>query len=292
MVKYTALLLLLVFTNYSWAQLHPQTHQHLKDVLDYESNLENSFPVFLAIPKGLDEAEPLHFYQPSNNAVARLSTYYFSESDSLVTKTIHQWSHFNDLFHPNKPFRKEDIEDLKTKYAGLRIEMANYYGTNTHEYEDSEPNSLLYGEVTKWKNPLLYDPMLEYKELVREEDAYGLITITYVHQGWEQMVKKQLDFLQYYFINRIKEKDYKKAISLLGADLQIEVQEEHMEELHHIFTNHQLQLINSKDGFSSLEREHVYLYSLQDNEGEMQYTMTIAFNNNQDIIFLQYNSVT
>src|SRR5690625_7836666 len=82
------------------------------------------------------------------------------------------------------------------------------------------------------------------------------------------MVKKQLDFLQYYFINRIKEKDYKKAISLLGADLQIEVQEEHMEELHHIFTNHQLQLINSKEGFSSLEREHVYLYSLQDNEGE------------------------
>jgi len=292
MVKYTTLFLLLVFANYSWAQLHPQTHQHINEILDYESNQEDSFPVFLAIPEGLDEAAPLHFYQPSNNAVARLSTYYFSESDSLVTKTIHQWSHFNDMFHPNKPFRKEDIKDLKTKYADLRLELANYYGTDTYEYEEKSPNSLIYGEVTKWKNPLLYDPMLEYKELVSEEDAFGLITIAYVHQGWEQMVNKQLDFLQYYFITRIKEKDYQTAISLLGTDLQSEVQEKHMEELHHLITNHHLQLINSKEGFANLEREHAFLYRLSDEEGVLQYTMTIAFNNNQDIIFLQYNSVT
>ena len=292
MVKNISFFLLLVFTNYAWAQLHPQTHQHLNEVLDYESNLANSYPVFLAVPKGLDEAEPLHFYQSSNNAVARLSTYYFSESDSLVTKSIHQWSHFNDMFHPNKPFPKEDIKDLKNKYVDLRLEVAKYYGTNTYEYEDKDPNSLIYEEVTKWKNPLLYNPMLEYKELEREKDAYGLITITYVHQGWEQMVQKQLDFLQYYFIARIKEKDYKTAISLLGLDLQIEVQEEHMEELHHLFTDHHLQLINTNEGFSNLEREYVFLYSLLDDEGEVQYTMTIAFNNNQDIIFLQYNSIS
>lgn len=283
--------MLFILAPYSWAQLHPQTHQHLLEVLQYETSLENNYVIFLGIPKGLDEAMPIHFYQELDDAVARLSTYYFSEKDSLVTKAIHQWGNFNDMFQPNNPFKKEEITKLKTNYANLRVELAHYFGTDTYEFKDTDPDTMLYEEVTKWKNPLLYDPMLEYKELIKEEEAYGMITLAYVHQGWEQMVIKQLDFLQYYFIAKLKENDYKTAISLLSSDLQKEVKEEHLIELKTILSNYQLNLINSKEGFSNLEREYLFLYSLQDDEGEIHYTMTIAFNNNQDIIFLQYNPI-
>lgn len=289
MVTYLALFLLLFSASFSWAQPHPQTHQHLKEILDYENNLEDSYPIFLAIPKGLDEEQPLHFYQQSEDAIARLSTYYFTEEDSLVTKALHQWSHFNDMFQPNKPFHKELIGDLKSKYIDLRLELAQYFGTDTYEYEDENPTSLIYGEVTKWKTPLLYDPMLEYKELIREENAYGVITLAYVHQGWEQMVLKQLEFLQYYFISKVKENDYTTAMSFLSSDLQKEVNQEHIKELHKVLSEYELVLVNTKEGFFNLEREYLFMYNLQDKEGETHYTMTIAFNNNQDIIFLQYN---
>lgn len=291
MVKYIALFSLLAFANYSWAQLHPQGHQHLKEVLDYENSLENSYPVFLAIPKGLDEEEPLHFYQHSEGNIARLSTYYFRDNDSLVTKALHQWSNFDAMFQPNKPWRKEDLGRLKEKYSSLQLELSQNFGAEPHVFKDNSQNSNIHSEVTKWQVPLLYDPMLEYKDLEREKDAYGVITLTYVNQIWEETVMTQLDFLQHYFISKIKEEDYTTAIGLLNSDLQKEVKEEHIEELESVLSKYNVVLINSKDGFSNLEREHIFSYRLVDEEATPHYTMTIAFNNKQDIIFLQYRPI-
>ena len=291
MVKYIALLSLFVFASPSWAQLHPQGHQHLQEVLNYENSLEDSYPVFLAIPKGLDEEEPIHFYQYSEGNIARLSTYYFRAEDSLVTKTLHQWSNFDDMFQPNKPWRKEDLGKLKEKYSALQQELSQFYGGEPYVFEDKSLNSNIHNEVTKWQIPLLYDPMLEYKDLERENDAYGVITLAYINQVWEETVIKQLDFLQHYFISKIKEKDYTAAIGFLSPDLQKDVKEEHMEELESVLSKYNLILFNSKDGFSNLEREHIFSYTLVDEEATPHYTMSIAFNNNQDIIFLQYRPI-
>jgi len=291
MVKYITLFTLLVFTNYSWAQLHPQGHQHLQEVLDYENSLDDSYPVFLAIPKGLDEEEPLHFYQHSEERIARLSTYYFRTEDSLVTKSLHQWSNFDDMFQPNKPWRKEDLGKLRDKYADLQLELSHYFGAEPHVFKDNSVNANIHSEATKWQAPLLYDPMLEYRDMEREKDAYGMITLAYVNQIWEETVMNQLDFLQHYFISKIKDKDYTTAISFLSPDLQREVKEVHMEELESVLSKYTLVLFNSKDGFSSLEREHIFSYKLVDEQATPHYTMSIAFNNNQDIIFLQYRPI-
>lgn len=291
MVKHIALFTLLVFTNYSWAQIHPQGHQHLQEVLNYENSLEDSYPVFLAIPKGLDEKEPLHFYQHSEGNIARLSTYYFRAEDSLVTKTLHQWSNFDDMFQPNKPWHKEDLGKLREKYSDLQLELSQYFGAEAHVFKDNSLSSNIHSEVTKWQAPLLYDPMLEYRDLERENDAYGVITLAYINQIWEETVIKQLDFLQHYFISKVKDKDYTAAIGFLSPALQKDVKEEHMEELESILSKYRLILFNSKEGFSNLEREHIFSYTLVDEEATPQYSMSIAFNNNQDIIFLQYRPI-
>lgn len=288
---YLILISLVLSTGYSWAQIHPKTHQHLKEVLAYEDNLTDSYPIFLAVPEGLDEAQPLHFYQKSKNKVARLSTYYFSKSDSLVTKTLHQWSAFDALFQPNIPWSKETVGELQSKYTHLQKELVMHYGTDLLLFEDDNPNSKIHSEAIRWETPILYDPMLEYRELDRKEDLYGVITLAYVHQGWEETVIKQLGFLQYYFISKVKEKDYKTAISLLSPDLQNEVKEIHMEELRSVLDKYEMVLFNSKEGFSDLEREYVFMFQLVDQDGTPHYTMNIAFNNNQDIIFLQYNPI-
>lgn len=289
MLKSITLSLLGLFASHSWAQIHPKTHQHLNEVLEYENNLADSYPVFLAIPEGLDEAQPLHFYQDSENEVARLSTYYFSKRDSLVTKTLHQWSSFDAQFKPNKLWTAETILNLRNKYTYLQEELALIYGKDVLLFEKDNQNSTIRSEAIKWKIPLLYDPLLEYRELENIEDFYGVITLAYVHQGWEETIIKQLDFLQYYFISKIKDGDYKAAISMLSPDLQDEVQEMHIEEFRSVLEKYELELFDSKEGFADLEREYVFMYRLIDAEGEPKYTMNIAFNNNQDILFLQYN---
>lgn len=289
MLRYITLISLVLSASYSWAQTHPQTHQHLNEVLHYENNLADSYPVFLAIPEGLDEAQPLHFYQKSDNEVARLSTYYFSERDSLVTKTLHQWSDFDGQFKPNKLWNKENINELRDKYTRLQGELALNYGKEVLVFEEDSPNSNIRSEAIKWKVPLLYDPLLEYRELDTQEDMYGVITLAYIHQGWEEIIIKQLGFLQYYFISKVKDSDFKTAISLLSPDLQREVKEVHMEELRSVLDKFELELFDSKEGFADLEREYVFMFRLIDDDGTVHYTMNIAFNNNQDIIFLQYN---
>lgn len=291
MVKYITLFTLLVFANNSWAQLHPQGHQHLEEVLNYESNLEDSYPVFLAIPKGLDEEEPLHFYQYSEGNIARLSTYYYRAEDSLITKTLHQWSNFDDMFRPNKPWRKEDLTKLREKYSDLQLELSHFFDAEPHVFKDNSVNSNIHSEATKWQVPLLYDPILEYRDMEREKDAYGVITLAYVNQIWEETVITQLDFLQHYFLSKIKDKEYTSAISFLSPDLQKDVKEEHMEELESVLSKYNPVLFNSKDGFSNLEREHIFSYTLVDEEATPHYSMSIAFNNNQDIIFLQYRPI-
>lgn len=291
MVKHIIIIIIfcfLVFTNYSWAQLHPQGHQHLSQVLDYENSLENSYPVFLAIPKGLDEEGPLHFYQYSEESIARLSTYYFRAEDSLVTKTLHQWSNFDDMFQPSKPWRKENLDKLKNKYSDLQVELSHYFGAEPLVFKDNNQDSDINNEVTKWQIPLLYDPILEYKDMERGDDTYGVITLAYVNQIWEETIITQLEFLQHYFISKIKDQDYISAMSFLSPDLQKEVKEEHIKELGGVLSKYNLVLFNFRDGFSNLEREHIFTYTLVDDEDIPHYSISFAFNNNQDIIFFQY----
>lgn len=291
MVRYLSLFLLLLNISFSWAQVHPQGHQHLQEVLDYEHNLKDSYPIYLGIPEGLDEDQPLHFYQNSREGVARLSTYYFRRNDSLVTKSIHQWSNFDDLFKPNRPWLHEELGKLKNKYKNLQGELSIYFGSEMKLHEEKDPASGIYSEMINWNIPLLYNPVIEYRELNRKNDAYGVITLAYIHQGWEDTFLKQLDFMQYYFFAKIKENDFEATRKLLSKPLQQEIKKEHIEELQNVIDQYELELYNTKEGISDLEREYIYMYKLTDESGNIQYTLNIAFNNNQDIIFLQYNPI-
>lgn len=291
MLRHFFILLLSLFVHSTFAQIHPHTHQPLQEVLEYEHSLPDSYPVFLAVPEGLDEAQPLHFYQSAKGEVARLSTYYFSRADSLVTKTLHQWGNFDALFQPNTPWSKDSIEKLRDTYKNIQEDLAYHYGTEVQVFKEESPNTTMQTEAIRWKTPLLYDPILEYRELERGEAIFGVITLAYMHQIWEETVIKQLDFLQYYFISKVQQKDYKTAFSLLSSELREEVKQVHLQELESVLSQYKVELFNSKEGFSDVEREYVFMFRLVDEAGDPHYTMHIAFNNNQDIIFLQYQPI-
>lgn len=291
MIRILLLFLFLIVTSVSWAQRHPQHHQHLLEVLQYENHQANSYPIYLDVQEGLDEAQPLHFYQYSDTDVPRLSTYYFRKSDSLITKTIHQWARFDDLFKPNKTWSHEEIVSLKNKFSNLQREMSIYYGEDRISYKNPDLSANIENEIVQWKTPLLYNPVLEYREMERENDKLGLITLMYVHQGWEDEFLKQLDFIQYYFFQKIRDKDYDEAHYLLNKELRDKVTKDHLDELFNVISHYNLELVDSKEGFSDLKREYYYIYRLTDEDSVTRYNINLAFNNHQDVIFLQYNPI-
>lgn len=290
MIRYLLLFFLLPIS-YTWAQLHPQGHQYLKEVLNYEYNTIDSYLIYLAIPEGLDESGPLHFYQNPKNGVARLSTYYFRKSDSLVTKSIHQWSKYDDLFKPNRSWSYENIGKLKNKYKELKNEMTIYFGEDILAYKNTDSSATMHSEAIKWQTPLLYDPILEYRDLDRGKDMFGVVTLIYVHQGWEEQILEELHFIQYYFFSKIKEKDYEEATRLLDKALREKANQGHLEGIHKIIDTYTLEFFDFKENFSNLEREYIYMYRLIDENKKVHYMLNLVFNNNLDIIFLQYNPI-
>lgn len=291
MLKYNLLVVLVFSLNYSWAQVHPQTHQYLAEVVAYENGFKDSYSIYLGVPEGFEEAAPLHFYQPSDNGVSRLSTYYFTKRDSLITSTLHQWGNFDELFKPNLPYNKKTIKALRNSYVSLQQDLVNVYGNQLQVYEDKIPNSKLHNEIIKWQVPILYDPMLNYRELEEQKELYAVVSLSYANLGWEESFVNQAGFLQYYFFSNIRSVDYKLAASLLSPNLQIGINESHFKELTHILENFELELYNSREGFSGLEREYLFMYRLVDTSGAAKYSLNIAYDNNLDISFLQYSPI-
>src|SRR5699024_4108500 len=192
---------------------------------------------------------------------------------------------------PNRPWLHVELGKLKNKYKNLQGELSIYFGNEMKLHEEKDTASGIYSEMINWSILLLYNPVIEYRELNRKHEANGVITIAYINQCCEVTYLKQFDFMQYYFFTKIKENDFEATRKLLSKPLQQEIKKEHIEELQNVIDQYELELYNTKEGISDLEREYIYMYKLTDESGNIQYTLNIAFNNNQDIIFLQYNPI-
>lgn len=287
---YRILLLFLFLPHFVFAQLPAHRPVHLKEVLAVEK-LSDSYPVFFNYAEGLEEDQPLQFYE-YDSKIERFATYFFSKRDSVLTKAVIQHAKFAEDFSTDITWSDEEYEDLKNKYFGLQELFKNTYNIKFQHYNEVLPNQIK-KQTFLSPNPILYNPRLTFTQLDLGERKLGVLTEIYENQAYLSQVHKELEFLSYYFLENIKYGNNDIVNQLVNAQMKVDL-EQHPEvlvELGNILKNRTYKWVDYNSGYSDIHQEYILIYHIFDEAGEHDHNMIIAYNNQQDIIYIQYSEV-
>lgn len=284
------LLLFLFLPHFVFAQLPAHRPVHLKEVLAVEK-LSNSYPVFFNYAEGLEESQPLQFYEYQDD-VERFSTYYFSKRDSVLTKAVIQHAKFAEDFSSDITWSEKEFDELKKKYFGLQELFKNTYNIKFQYYNEVLPNQI---KKQTYLSPeaSLYNPKLTFTQLDLGERKLGVLTEIYENQAYLAQVHKELEFLSYYFLENVKY-DNKELVSQLVDEQMKQELVQHPEvlaDLGNILKNRTYKWVDYNSGYSDIHQEYILIYQIFDEAGEHDHNMIIAYNNQQDIIYIQYSEV-
>lgn len=279
--------ILLLLPQLAFAQFTAHRPVHLKEVLENEKQLESCY-ISLVYPDGLEEAVPLHFYKHHED-IERLATYYYRKSDSIISKAVIQYAKFTENFNPDLSWSAEEfrlLTDLNTK---LKKELATTYGNHFRTYNETSRDGVN-KETYFSTNPLLYNPRIEFKHIDLEERKLGVLTQIYENQAYLSDVHMQLEYLSHYFLDNLLRDKTHIYQELLGKELKAELGKhpQVLEELKNILATQHKRIVNINNGVSDLHQEYALLYHLYNEAQEHEYNLVIAFNNQQEVIYLQY----